>query len=816
MATLSDEGTFGRLLKDYRVAAGLTQTELADLAGLSRRGIGDLERGARRKPYPATLRQLSNALKLNAGEQAALIAAAHSRRVMVGPQITSLPLPRTSFVGRQRELMEIRHLLDCGHLVTLTGAGGSGKTRLALEVARSLVDASHQDAVALVLLAPVVHSEHVAATIGQSFGIREIAGQRLRDTLVAYLRPRRMLLVLDNFEHVLDAVPLVGDLLSACPELRVLATSREPLHLQQEQEYSVPPLELPPLLRDTPLSLITQSASVELFLQRAAQIAFNSTIADEDARVVAAICLRLDGLPLAIELAAARTKTLSPALLLERLEDRLTVLVGGARDLPARQRTLRDTIAWSHDLLSLGDQRLFRRLAVFDGGCTLGAAEMLTGELRGPDHNALDGLSSLVDKSLVRRESGPGGEPRFVMLETIRDFALEQLEASGEAEVMRSLHADLFADLADQFAPHLASGRRMAWIQRLRADQENFRGALSWAVQSRRAEPGLRIVGALWLWYFLSFREGQGWAEAMLSLPGVQASDLVRSKALFTACVTAWAAGDGPAVARFGMEGVALAQRLGSAERLAYALSVIHSNLPNPRENLHPHFATCLGAAEAAGDAWLLAFTTMCYSIGAAQVGDLETSCEQGRRAVERCRALGDDWLAAISSAPLGLGLLQLGLVDEAEAQLQDALGTLRQMGDWKWVNNTLLGLAMVARQRADYDTMAHHYLESLSVCRDVGDSGNLPLALEGLAATAAAWGNLEAAAQLLASAETAHADGVQAIIPLYEDLFAATDAKVRVALPAADYAAAVRKGRGLQVDQALVAAEELVAFGPV
>jgi hypothetical protein len=282
---------------------------------------------------------------------------------------------------------------------------------------------------------------------------------------------------------------------------------------------------------------------------------------------------------------------------------------------------------------------------------------------------------------------------------------------------------------------------------------------------------------------------------------------------LFTASVTAWAAGDGPAVARFGIEGVALARKLGSAERLAYALSVIHSNLPDPRQNLQPHFAQCLAAAEATGDPWLMAFVRMCYAIGAAQVGDLETSCQQGRRAVEQCRSVGDDWLAAIASAPLGLGLLQLGHIDEAEVHLRQALGTLSQMRDWKWVGNALLGLAMVARHRHDIEAMTRSYLESLVVCRDVGDTGNLPLALEGLAAAAAACGKNEVAARLLGTAEVARAAGGQPIIPVYDELFENTRSRVLEGLDEIVFAAAFRDGRRLDVNQALVAAEQLVVF---
>jgi predicted ATPase len=289
-------------------------------------------------------------------------------------------------------------------------------------------------------------------------------------------------------------------------------------------------------------------------------------------RTVADICLRLDGLPLAIELAAARAKVLSPRVLLERLEHRLLVLVGGQRDLPVRQQTLRATLAWSHDLLSPADQQLFRRLSVFAGGCTLSDAEALCKADADLEHPVLDGLSSLVDKNLLRRESGPDEEPRFIMLETIREFALEQLDACSETERLRERHARRFSALAQTAEAPLASGRRDPWLARLTADQENIRAALRWSIENECSEPGLAIVGALWVWFWLSFREGRAWAEAVFELPGAKATGIPYAKALFMASLMAWGEGDGPAFDQFGRDGAAVARAIGSPERLAYAL----------------------------------------------------------------------------------------------------------------------------------------------------------------------------------------------------------------------------------------------------
>ena len=478
MATTRGSQSFAALLQRYRAAAGVSQEELAERAGLSRRGISDLERGARRSPHQATVRRLAAALNLDTVERAALLASAHPGE----PGLPPLPVPPSSFLGRERELAEVRRLLGRTRLLTLTGAGGSGKTRLALEAASHVSQDDFPDGIALVLLAPLTNPELVVPTIAQVLTLRERANLPLRDALVAYLRPRRLLLLLDNFEHLLEAAPLVADLLATCPRLVVLATSREALRLRAEHEFLVPPLELPSVDRDARPAELLHCPSVELFGQRAAQLVPDFKVTPNNARTVADICLRLDGLPLAIELAAARAKVLSPALLLERLEHRLPLLVSGARDLPARQRTLRDTVAWSYDLLVPGDQRLFRRLAVCAGGCTLETAEALAEADADVGRQVLDRLASLVDKNLLRRNDAPDGEPRFVMLETIREFALEQLQAAGELEETRGAHAAYYLGWLATADPRRSRVPPRGWVHRLDAEYDNLRAAVRWSL----------------------------------------------------------------------------------------------------------------------------------------------------------------------------------------------------------------------------------------------------------------------------------------------------------------------------------------------
>ena len=396
----------------------------------------------------------------------------------------NLPLQPTPLVGREREVAEIadRARSEEVRLLTLTGPGGTGKTRLALQVAADLLE-EFKDGVFFVILATITDPELVASTIAGPLGIKESGDQPLEESLKAYLRDRNLLLVLDNFEQVLEGAPLVGEFLGACPKLKILATSRIPLRLYGEQEYPVPPLALPDPGVLPPLEILTQYEAVRLFVERARTVKPDFTVTNESAPAVAEICARLDGLPLAIELAAARVRLLPPQKMLQRLGNRMKLLKGGARDLPTRQQTLRGAIDWSHDLLE-EEKILFRRLSVFAGGRTLEAIE----EICDPEGalDALEGLESLLEKSLLRQEEGPGGEPRFVMLETIHEYAREKLQASGEAEEIKRLHAEYFLALAKEAEPELVGPDQVEWMDRLATEHDNMRAALSWALGKGR------------------------------------------------------------------------------------------------------------------------------------------------------------------------------------------------------------------------------------------------------------------------------------------------------------------------------------------
>ncbi|HKD32913.1 MAG TPA: NB-ARC domain-containing protein [Gaiellaceae bacterium] len=407
-------------------------------------------------------------------------------------QTTNLPPQPNLFVGRARELEEIGELLarDDVRLLTLTGAGGAGKTRLALQAAGSLVDA-YRDGVFFVPLAQVREWEHVAPAVAQTLGLREQSGEPAVEALTEYLRERQLLLLLDNLEQVVAFAPVLAGFLAAAPGLRVVATSRTPLRLSGEHTYAVRPLAL--------------DESVQLFEERARAAVADFAVTEENEEAVAEICRQLEGLPLAIELAAPRVRSLTPPALLRRLDRRLALLTGGAQDLDERQRTLRSTIEWSYDLLLGSERTLFSRLGVFIGGCRVEAAEAICGQ-----ENLLDGLDSLVEKSLLRQRADSDGEPRFWMLETIREFALEQLESAGELEHSRRRHASWFAELAERLDAESRTGDQAASIARLADDYPNLRAAIGWAREGQDGDLDLRLATALWPFWSTRGYVGEG------------------------------------------------------------------------------------------------------------------------------------------------------------------------------------------------------------------------------------------------------------------------------------------------------------------
>ena len=633
------------------------------------------------------------------------------------------PLPNllTSFVGREREVADVVDLLRQNgvRLVTLTGPGGVGKTRLAVRVAEEL-GPFFADGVAFVPLAAVREPAVVGAALAQALGVREAGDRPLADALTAFLRDRRLLLVLDNFEHLLDAAPLVGDVLAACPRLKVLVTSRAVLRVSGEHACRVPPLALPDPERTPPITELRRAEAVRLFAERARAAEAGFALDDDTVGAVAGVCVRLDGLPLAIELAAARVTVLPPQAMLSRLETRLSLLTGGARDQPARLRTMRDALAWSYDLLPDPEQALFRRLAVFVGGCTMDAAEAVGG---GP--TVLDGIASLVDKSLVRAEPGSGGgaavAPRYGMLETVREYGLEQLTASGEAEAVRARHAAWCLELAAAAEPSVRCGGRdqARWMTRLDEELGNLRAALGWFQQTGNAAGLLRMAALLDAYWFSRpyLVEARRWVEAGLAGDGEVPAG-VRAAALQCALTVACLQGDPAAALRWAEEALSIARGMDDPLSLGRAT----------------------------------------FGVGEARSfnGDWEGAATSFEEAVPLLRRAGDPTWLANAVASLGDMKLRRGDAAGAVPLIDEAIAIFRTRDDACGVGYALRDRANAALAQGDHALAVQLFVESIAAGGEIGDQLIALDAAAGLAVVALALGPAKPAARLLGAVEAA------------------------------------------------------------
>jgi predicted ATPase/class 3 adenylate cyclase len=702
-----------------------------------------------------------------------------------GGRPNNLPADVKSFVGRGDELKELAELLVSPgvRVVTLTGPGGSGKSRLALRAAGELLD-PFKDGVFLVGLTPLADASLVAPAIAGVLGVQPVSGRPLVESLGTHLAARELLLVLDNFEHVVDAAGDIAAIVAAAPKVRVLATSRVPLRIQGEHEVHVGPLPLPQPSESH--DEVMHSPSVQLFGERAREIRGDFHVTEGNAVVVAEICRGLDGLPLAIELAAARTRLFSPEALLERMSDRLGLLTGGAADLPARQRTLRNTIVWSHDLLGRPEQELFRRLAVFSGGCSFEAAEHIGGS------DVLASLSVLSEHNLVRIRWNELGEPRAEMLETIAEFARERLAESGEAEELAWRHADHFASYAELAEPALYTDVRHPWLRRLADDRDNIRAALAWAVEHDEAEVGLRILASLWLWWWTSFLEGLEWAIRVLELPSAREPTSLRAGALFTAEICAIGAGDLPAIRRYVVEAVSVSRAIGDERRLALAQALGAGAVAGIDDAGHIEDPArtrevseeAIAVADRTGDPWVAAWARMISAIVGLHAGNVDVARTWAAEAADAFRAVEDSWSRASASMALAFALVQLGELEAARAALEGSVPALLDVGDLKMAHGCLIAHGLIARFGGDAAESDKRYREALELCVDAGDPTNAPLCLEGMAA-AAAVSDPERAARLLGAARALFEAGYFPTIPGFEVFSEATSAILEDALGA-------------------------------
>ncbi len=592
----------------------------------------------------------------------------------------NLPTQLSSFLGREHELTEVVERLADSRLLTLTGPGGTGKTRLSLQVGARVAD-RYPDGVFFVSLSSLRDPDLVPPTIAQELGLADRGGLSPMAAVTEHVRRRRMLLILDNFEQVTDAAPRVSELLAAAADLTVLATSRSALRVYGEREYPVPPLAVPDFTQPGSPESLSQYEAVALFIERAVAVKPGFAVTNENAPAVAEISARLDGLPLAIELAAARINVLTPQAMLARLGHRLSLLSGGLRDRPERQQTLRGAIDWSYDLLDEGERALFRRLAVFSGGARLDAIDSVCpGEDLGID--VLDGLTSLIDKSLLRQVADPDGEPRFLMLSTIREYATERLEESGRADELRRSHAEHYTALAAQAAPELLGEDKRRWLDWLEADRDNLRAAADWAVEHADAPMALRMVSSMWR--FAQMRgylaEGAERTRRALAVPADGVDPVLRADALEALGGLYWWMGDfDRCVAAYG-ECLELRQQIG--DKAAIAEAWYNLSFPVGFGAMYERkgeLGKAYDAVEEAkrlyaelGDRAGLAKAEWAYLTIGWRDEDFVTAREHGEIAESIFRELDDHFM-------LGWSLYDVGLIDVREGKASDAQRRLRE-----------------------------------------------------------------------------------------------------------------------------------------
>jgi predicted ATPase/transcriptional regulator with XRE-family HTH domain len=867
----------GELLRRYRETAGLSQEALAERAGLSSRGLLYLERGLRR-PYPATLRRLADALSLTTQEREMLMRAdrpggaatppaaedtteppadrpaeqaapADQAAIRsVGP-MHNLPAALSSFIGREQAQAKVQGLLASHRLVTLVGAGGVGKTRLALAVGEgSLV--AYPDGVWLVELAALTDSGLVSGTVAQVLGLHEEPGRPVIETLSDYCNGKRLLLVLDNCEHLLAAcTALAGTLLRAASELSILATSREALGVAGERRYRVPSLSVPDPQRLPAPELAGSYEAVRLFVARAQERRNTFALTASNSRAVAEICARLDGIPLAIELAAARVGGMSVEMIAAHLDDRFRLLSTGSGDLPTRQRTLRATLDWSWDLLGSRERTLLSRFSVFAGGWTLEAAAVCAGE--GMDYWAVvDGIDGLVNRSLVHWDESPEGAVRYRLLESARQHAAEQLVAAGEEAATRDGHLAYFLALADLADPELRGAEQGVWLDRLELEHDNLRAALGWARDREATELELRLAGALWRFWSMRdyFGEGRRRLEGALAAGGPVAPG-TRAKALNAAGDLAAEQGDLGREVVLQEEALAIWRDLGdrpgiavSLNRLAWAASLQgdfgravalreeclalqraledSSDIADSLSHLgwvtalRGDFERAVALDEEAMAIWrgLGNRTGIAYALNglgraAGWQGDFARATALDEEAMAICRELGDRTGIAGTLTHLGWVAGRQGDLTHAAALLEESLILQRELGDRRGIARSLSHLGPVVGRQGGHGRAPALLTESLRICRDIGARDLAAEGLEGMAYVVLARGQPGRAALLGGSAESLRTALGMPLPPALRADRAQLMQTIRAAVGEATFAAAWAEGQAMTLDEAIAPA---------
>lgn len=758
---------FGELLRRHREAAGYSQEQLAARAGLSANAVGALERAERKRPYPDTLRRLAEALGLSEEARVSLSSSLRPDADAAEPQAGSpaapewdgelgLPHEPTPIIGRDAELDVLGDLLAVPgiQILTLVGPGGVGKTRLALSLARR-VAGRYADGAVWVELAPLTDHTLVLSTLGRAVGLPDAGGADIATSLRSALRDRQSLLVLDNMEHLLGAVPDLAQLLLACPRVQVVTTSRAPLRLRGEQEYQVPPLGVPPAGQDGDALELVGFPAVHLFVSRARQKDPTFSLGGREDAAVAAICRRLDGLPLALELVAARTRTLTPTEVLARLDDPLSLLVGGSRDLPERQQTMRAAIAWSEELLDPPEQAMLRRLAVFTGGWTLPAAEAVCGGGLDGAGAVLDLLDVLVEQSLVSvHPTGHG--TRYQMLEPVRQYARGRLDATGEAPRVGLLHARYFRDLAEEAAREVEGrAEQSSWVGRLDEELDNLRAALGWSEQTpgpEAAEIVMRLSAALWRFWEMRWHveEGRRWLSGALARTEPVAPAL-RATALNAAGNLARDQDDHEQATAYHEQCLAIRRTLDDVRGVAASLNnlgVVARDRGDAERTLELCEEAC-ALFRRVGDQHGAAITLISLGNAATRQGDLARARACYEESLAQFRVENDHWHTAWVLSYLAEVVVFDGDLTSALPLAEESLRLHRSGGDPWGTSSALHVLGRIDEAQGDLDRAAARYAEALGQLAAAGVDRAAPAYLGDLAAVVMAGGDRETAARL-------------------------------------------------------------------
>jgi len=810
---------FGTLLRRHRTAAGLSQEALAERAGLSTRAISDLERGVKKRPHPATMRLLADALELGPEERATLAAASRPADTTSTPppEPNGLPLPGSPIVGRASELASAIEMIRSGatRLLTLTGPGGVGKTRLSLEIARNVASDFAQGAV-FVELAPIADPALVVPTVAAALNLREASEQPLAETIRDFVRSRRMLLVLDNCEHLLDeACALVADLIEHSSGLTILVTSRPPLRVRGEQVVPLAPMALANPDRVEHVADLAGVPAIDLFVQRATSVRPDFALTDANARDVAAICARLDGLPLAIELAAIRIRTLSPATLVGLLSERLRLLTSGPRDAPARQQTLRAAIEWSHNLLDAKQQQCFRRLAVFAGGCTLESVTAITDD--DDPFAALDALEALVDQGLALRSNDTDSDPRFRMLETVREYALERLHASGDADSIRAAQAHYLVALAERAGPQLHGPAPGRWLDLLDTEQDNFRAALAWSLgdtgDTGNASMALSLTAALWpFWHMRGhLQEGQSWLERAVA-GGDQVDPAIRAGAFLDLANVANNLEDHSRARDLYEESLRLCQELGNRSGVAGAL--VGLGMVATSQGFYDHAEDHLrqGLAVYQETSPPEATLPCIYALGrlAMAKGHFDEAENRFREARALCHP---EDVGSQSYLSLEIAQLEryLGNVEIATQLAEECLARFREIGERRAEASSLAELGYLSALQGDPHRAVECVRDAAALHLDPRDELGVAACLEGLATIAVERDQPRLAATIGSAANSWRSrTGTVRGVP-ERAAFDATVATIRATVGASTFEAAWEAGTRMSLDQALDATTRLV-----